>query len=444
MKQKNMWKAVLAMSVALAFVLPGSAAFAYDKELMTGVLPTVAVMVLSTVAVTVNDESPEFMLAGADDISPSQQTNAFDPGWIHFDDGTTVDSIGLVAGGTWEGAIRITPAELADYDGYEVTAVRWHHGSTSSPPHSGTIKIYDAGTPTAPGSLITSEPFTVPSAGWFEINLSNPVSIDVAKDIWVSVRVTHAAGEYPLGVGPGPVVPGKGGWISIDGVIWQQLGIDITPLNYNWNIWAKVEMSSEPPEIPQRPNGPTDGVVSVNYMFSTNTTDPEGNQVSYIWSWGDGTSSEWLGPFDSGATVYAGHVWGEVGTYNVKVKAKDIHGKESDWSDSLTIHIVDTAIILEIGNITGGLFKVSAVIKNTGGTDATWVNWSIILDGGIILSGGETSGRIMSIPAGGEKTVNSGFILGFGKTTITVTAEIPESSDTKEQEAFVLLFFIKI
>jgi len=400
-------------------------------------------MVLSTVAVSANtnDESPELMLAGADDISSLRQTNAFDPDWIHFDDGTTVSAIGLTAGGTFEGAIRITPAELAGYDGYELTAVRWHHGYTSSPPHSGTIKIYDAGTSTHPGSVITSEPFTVPSADWFEINLSNTASIDISKDIWISVRVTHAPGEYPLGVAPGPVVPGKGGWLTLDGVTWQQLGIDITTLNYNWNIWAKVEEPSEPPETPQRPEGPTEGIVGVEYTFSTSTTDPEGEQVYYKWDWGDGNSSDWLGPYDSGATVYASHAWGEAGTYNIKVKAKDLHAEESGWSDPKTIYIVDTAI-LEIGNISGGLFKVSAVIKNMGGADATMVNWSITLTGGFILSGKETSGRILNLPAGGEATVSSSLILGFGKTVITVSAEIAESSDTAERDAFVLLFFI--
>ena len=410
-----------------------------------GVLLIAIVMVLSTVAVTANtnDESPEFMLTGAEDILQSQQTNMFDPGWIHFDDGTNVNCIGLTAGGTLEGAIRITPAELAGYDGYELTAVRWHHGSIPQPSHSGTIKIYNAGTSTNPGSLITSEPFTVPSTGWFEINLSNPVPIDISKDIWVSVQVTQAAGEYPLGVGPGPVVAGKGGWLSTDGVTWKQLGIDYPTLNYNWNIWAKVEVGSMPPETPERPVGPTEGVVGVEYTFSTTTTDPEGEQVSYNWDWGDGTSSEWMGPNASGATVYASHAWSEAGTYNIKVKAKDTYGSESGWSDAKTIYIVGRPL-LKIVNITGGLFKVHAVIKNTGSVDATFVNWSIIFTGGFILSGKETRGRLLSISAGEEKTVSSSLILGFGKTVITVTAETSGSSDTAERDAFVLLFFIKI
>jgi len=100
--------------------------------------------------------------------------------------------------------------------------------------------------------------------------------------------------------------------------------------------------------------------------------------------------------------------------------------------------------ILEIGNITGGLFKINAVIKNIGSVDATDVDWSIILDGGFILLGGQTTDRIDCLPAQSEISVSSDLIIGFGKTVVTVCAEIPESSAAKEQDAFVLLFFIFI
>lgn len=404
------------------------------------------ILILSTTAVAAGPQQPDCWLPAAGDSLQPPQISMFDPSWIHFDDGTNVNAIGLNNGGTFEGAIRITPVELVDYDGYTLTAVRWHHGSSggSTPPHSGTIKIYDAGTSTNPGGLITSEPFTVPSMGWFEIPLSTPVQIDVSKDVWVSVQVTHAVGEYPLGVDPGPVVPGKGGWISIDGVTWMQLGIDIPTLNCNWNIWAKVELFSEPPLKPQRPTGPMQGFTSVHYTYSTSTTDPEGDQIYYQWSWGDGSSSDWVGPYDSGATISELHAWDQAGTFEVTVKAKDSNNVESEWSDSLLV-LISEAPNIEIGEITGGLFKAHAVIKNTGSIEITRVDWTFSLDGGLILLGKQSSGRVMSIPAGGEVTITSDVILGLGTTMITVTAEKPDvSSDAKQQEASVLLFFIKV
>lgn len=404
------------------------------------------ILILSTTAVAANPQQPDCWFLAAGDPARLKHISMFDPSWIHFDDGTNVNAIGLNNGGTFEGAIRITPGELVDYDGYTLTAVRWHHGFSggSTPPHSGTIKIYDAGTSTNPGGLISSEPFTVPTMGWFEIPLSTPVQIDVSKDLWISVQVTHAIGEYPLGVDSGPVVPGKGGWISVDGVTWMQLGIDIPSLNCNWNIWAKVEVLSEPPFKPQRPTGPPQGFTSNNYTYSTSTTDPEGDQLYYQWDWGDGTTSDWAGPYESGITISEDHAWSQTGTFEVKVKAKDPSNGESQWSDSLIV-IISEAPSIEIGDIHGGFFKVQAVLKNTGSVDITRVDWTISLDGGVILLGKQTSGRVMVIPAGGEATITSDVILGLGKTLITVTAEKPAvSSAVKEQEASVLLFFIKV
>lgn len=73
------------------------------------------------------------------------------------------------------------------------------------------------------------------------------------------------------------------------------------------------------------------------YTYSSSTTDPEDEQVSYWFDWGDDTNSGWVGPFDSGDTGSATHTWLKMGKYEIKVKAKDIHGMESAWSDPLPI-----------------------------------------------------------------------------------------------------------
>jgi hypothetical protein len=413
-----------------------------------GVLLLAIITVLSTMAVTANDESPEFMLAGAEDILSSQQTNAFNPDWIHFDNGINNAGIGSSGGNVWEGAIRITPDELGGYDGWKLTKVRWFHFVQGNPQHSGNIKIYGNGTSTWPGALITTEPYTVTGHGWKEINLSNPVSLNDTEDVWVSIEIIQGGGgEYPLGIDFTFAIDGKGDWIYSNGE-WLELqnlssGGPGT-LDYNWNIWAEVEESpppsNSPPEIPEQPEGSAKGFVGVEYAFITSTTDPEGDQVSYLWDWGDDTPLEWTDYYDSGETMVADHAWTEVGVYDIQVKAKDSLGKESNWSDSQTIHIIEKPF-LEIGNITGGLFKVYVGIGNPSDIAITNVNWSITFVGGLILSGA-TSGRLVSISAGKGKTISSGLILGFGKTMITVTAECAESSDTAEREAFVLLFFI--
>jgi hypothetical protein len=91
------------------------------------------------------------------------------------------------------------------------------------------------------------------------------------------------------------------------------------------------------PNIPYKPNGPPSGKVNEEYTYTTFTYDPQGDQVLYLFDWDDGTDSGWIGPYASGETAEASHIWTNKNTYNIKVKAKDINGYESDWSDPLEI-----------------------------------------------------------------------------------------------------------
>ncbi len=89
-----------------------------------------------------------------------------------------------------------------------------------------------------------------------------------------------------------------------------------------------------PPIKPHKPDGPILIEKNVNYLFSTSTIDVNDDQVYYKWGWGDGTYSDWIGPANSGSTYGTYHQWSQVGSYNIKVKAKDILGEESIWSDT--------------------------------------------------------------------------------------------------------------
>ena len=100
--------------------------------------------------------------------------------------------------------------------------------------------------------------------------------------------------------------------------------------------------------------------------------------------------------------------------------------------------------VVDIGIIEGGLFKITASIKNTGIAEAEEINWKIALDGGFILMGKETTGAIDTILAGEEQNVTSDLIFGFGSTRVVMTVDIPEDSKERDQGAYVLLFFIKV
>lgn len=109
----------------------------------------------------------------------------------------------------------------------------------------------------------------------------------------------------------------------------------------NPDITMAEVVTSDAPYNPQKPDGPNEWIPLVECELSTSTTDPNGDQVYYMWDWGDGTISEWFGPYNSGETAYASHAWDEIGTYEVKVKAKDEYNAQSDWSNPYNFPIVE-------------------------------------------------------------------------------------------------------
>ena len=113
------------------------------------------------------------------------------------------------------------------------------------------------------------------------------------------------------------------GSLNIDksGVIW----VDYDPGSVEWPC-----ESSNPPNKPAL-TGPTRGKVNEVYTYTATATDPDGDDIYYLFDWGDGTTSGWLGPYESGVQESASHSWSEQETYTIKAKAKDTNDAESGW-----------------------------------------------------------------------------------------------------------------
>ena len=110
----------------------------------------------------------------------------------------------------------------------------------------------------------------------------------------------------------------------------------------DYDLWLiKVELDNYENQPPNAPEiyGPQYGDVGVEYEYILVAEDVEGNEILYFVDWDDGTTSGWLGPYISGLQVEICHEWSEPGIYNIKAKAKDIHGAESEWSNSYTLVI---------------------------------------------------------------------------------------------------------
>jgi hypothetical protein len=83
---------------------------------------------------------------------------------------------------------------------------------------------------------------------------------------------------------------------------------------------------------PNKPsiNGPSKGKPDEEYSFTVSASDADGDTiVSYMWDWGDGNYSDWL------ETSEVNYTWSTEDSFEIRVKAMDEHGGESDWSDPL-------------------------------------------------------------------------------------------------------------
>ena len=88
-------------------------------------------------------------------------------------------------------------------------------------------------------------------------------------------------------------------------------------------------------QLPTSPTitGPATGKVGTAYEYNFMAKDFDGDEVYYFIDWGDGTNSGWVGPYASGVTVSAKHTWTGTWThtFQIKAKARDIYGADSDW-----------------------------------------------------------------------------------------------------------------
>jgi hypothetical protein len=100
-------------------------------------------------------------------------------------------------------------------------------------------------------------------------------------------------------------------------------------------------IDNQPPDKPTI-IGPVSGKTETEYTYTGVSYDDNGDQLFYLFDWGDGSSSFILGPYDSGMECDASNIWFDQGVYEIKVKAIDIHNTESDWSDPIVVSMPKT------------------------------------------------------------------------------------------------------
>jgi len=149
-------------------------------------------------------------------------------------------------------------------------------------------------------------------------------------------KITENAGqnwgeEFMLNDNDGQVVEEyKTQSLSDNGIfcMWEENGVSDIDLFYG------IAIDNDGPTAPII-DGPSEGKVNEMQDFYFSATDPEGDDVYYYVDWGDGTTPEWSGPYNSGEEEKFSYYYTDKMDYNIRVKAKDSYGSESDWTELL-------------------------------------------------------------------------------------------------------------
>ncbi|MFE3846087.1 M28 family peptidase [Thermoplasmatota archaeon] len=104
---------------------------------------------------------------------------------------------------------------------------------------------------------------------------------------------------------------------------------------------ASPVISNSPPDKPHSPNGLDSIKINEVHTFTTSALDSDDDQIYYLFDWGDGSNSKWVGPLNSGEIAHASHMWTKQGEYKIRVKVKDEHGIQSGWSESPKINTLE-------------------------------------------------------------------------------------------------------
>ena len=290
-----------------------------------------------------------------------------------------------------------------------------------------------------PSSLTVTHPTQAPvGSSSFSISVysgENPVN-QASVCLWKGTDVyliglTNSAGQIAFSIAP--TSPG-----TMYVTVTKQ---DYLPYEGSTTI---QDGTNSPPQNPVTPTGQTNGGINIEYIYSSSTTDPDQDQIWYQWQFGSYTTN-WYGPYPSGTQTQAPYTWTIPGTYEIKVKAKDQNQYESGWSSPLFVNISDLKPELTIGGVNGGLFTVSSAINNIGQGIATNVNWTITVDGNLILTGRTISGTMSTLEVNSTAGIEDSPIMGFGNTIVTVKVKADGVDEiTKTVNGFVFFIYIII
>lgn len=139
--------------------------------------------------------------------------------------------------------------------------------------------------------------------------------------------------------------------------VWAQAGsYEVKALAYVADNPELASDWSDPVTVTVEPNEAPTNVTLIDppfqvarrrwVYFEASATDPENDSVQYQFNFGDGNQGSWTTPLvPSGAPGLDSHRFTNLGTFYVKVRARDQKGSMSGWSDSARVVVDTTGVV---------------------------------------------------------------------------------------------------
>lgn len=206
--------------------------------------------------------------------------------------------------------------------------------------------------PSADGTA--GEPYTVTIGGELRFNGSRSYDRDGTIVTWRwsfgdgttgnGVTVTHlytSTGTYPVSL----TVTDNDGATDI------------------YQTVANIKVPNRPPNKPTI-TGPKEGKRNIAYTFTVVTTDPDGDDIRYIITWGDDTQDN-SSFFKSGNSIQLTHQWTTWGIYKIQVYAQDPSNVTSEMYE--TVIAIDVRYVGNLGYLinTDGKDPYDSFYSNT-------------------------------------------------------------------------------
>ncbi len=127
----------------------------------------------------------------------------------------------------------------------------------------------------------------------------------------------------------------------------------------DWSAVIYVVVSEpqpvNPPPSARIEGNPPDSILAGEQVtVSAVASDAEGDSVSMRIDWGDGSVTVYGAMKPSGETFTWQHAFNYVGDFNVKVKARDSHLEQGDWSDSVRVRVMNASALTDRQELESG------------------------------------------------------------------------------------------